>query len=151
MECFLEKHHRPTLLTSFHHKQLLLLHSLILSSLYLCLRLQMYFDKSFPHPFIVLPFVKYPFVSLFVILIQLCWKLLSLCSFFWIYVWVQVYLHPFSTLLHQIVLKSGTNSSFFMWIDNIILRKPSCNWRYKSRYACTMASRAISRNSDSDR
>ena len=47
----LRKHHRPTLLTSFHHKHLLLLHSLILSSLSLCLRLQMYFDKSFPHPF----------------------------------------------------------------------------------------------------
>ena len=57
MECFWEKHHRPILLTSLHHKQILLLHSLILSSLYLCIRLQMYFDKSFPHPFFILPFV----------------------------------------------------------------------------------------------
>ena len=111
----LRKHHRPTLLTSFHHKHLLLLHSLILSSLSLCLRLQMYFDKSFPHPFFILPFVKYPFASV-CYLDTMCCQLLSLCRLF-----LDLCLGPGLSLsfltLHQIVVKSGTVFLEFLYMN----------------------------------
>ena len=138
--------HRPTLLTSFHHKHLLLLHSLILSSLSLCLRLQMYFDKSFPHSFFILPFVKYPFTSV-------CYLDTSAVNCyhyvvsFWIYVWVQVYLYPFyssTRLLWNLVLSPWVSLyELTSFLESLLIDGMEVGTHVRWRAA-------ISRNSDSD-
>ncbi|CAN5778191.1 hypothetical protein BH23THE1_BH23THE1_18760 [soil metagenome] len=83
----------------------------------------MYFDKSFSYLF-VLPFVQDPFASighLYTSAVN-CYHYVVFSDGFTFGSW---FIFILATLLHQIVVKSGTTSlSFFIWID-IILRKPS--------------------------